>query len=224
MFLDDLKTVIRKLQDQDHAIILSLDANGTISIDIHFRSMISQCDLHDLHQDSPPHSTYIGSSHRRIDYIFGCHRVKRYCSRSGVLSYNEGPQSDHRGMYADISLPDLYKATEQQPLSSSLSRSLFTRNPEVVKSYLQSVKKYYIAHKMEERMDQLFRAHTTMETDQVRHLLLKWDMGQGSAMKHAERSISRNTNQYHWSPKLRNSAILRMYWKLRLRELLKGHN
>jgi hypothetical protein len=127
-------------------------------------------------------------------------------------------------MYADISLPDLYKATEQQPSSPTLSRTLFTRNPEVVESYLHSVKKYYKDHQMEERMDQLFRDYKTMNIDQVRQLLQKWDLDQGSAMMHAERSIRRNTNQYQWSPKLRNSAVLRIYWKLRLRELSKGHN
>jgi hypothetical protein len=38
-------------------------------------------------------------------------------------------------------------------------------------------------------------------------------------MKHAEKALIRSPKKCKWSPKLRNLAFLRLYWKLRLREV-----
>jgi hypothetical protein len=81
-----------------------LDANSTLD-DVSFQDFLSLCGLNDLHSNDPAPSTFIGAAHRRIDFIFGCDEVSRFVTRSGSLAYAEGPQSDHRSLYIDLS-PD----------------------------------------------------------------------------------------------------------------------
>lgn len=68
--LQDLKTLIHRLQDSGHMIALMLNANSTTDTDSKLVSFIQECNLFDLHDRSPAPLTYIGSASRRIDFIF----------------------------------------------------------------------------------------------------------------------------------------------------------
>lgn len=219
LFFQHISDSIRQLQDLGHQILLMLDANSDLSNDYSFSEFISECDLHDLHHSQPPPSTYIGSSHRRIDYILGCTNLLRFQKRSGSLSYFDGPHSDHRGIFVDLEIPELCSLLRPQNMSPASHRALHTGNPELVSAYLEVVKQYYAAHKMETRMDSLYRHHQTMDRDTVLRILTSWDEDQGRAMAAAERKMSRPPKQHPWSPILRNSVMIRKYWIRRIREL-----
>jgi hypothetical protein len=165
MFFRQLSAVIHNLQAHDHRILLMLDANSDLATDYAFTEFVSQCDLHDLHKNNPPSSTYIGSSHRRIDYILGCGKLITSRYRSGSLSYFEGPQSDHQGLFVDLKIPYLASSLCVQPLTHASQRFLHTGNPELVSSYLKSVREYYSAHRMEDRINDLF--HDTQQWTRV---------------------------------------------------------
>ena len=81
-----------------------MDANATMHSDAHFAAFLDHCALSDCHADDPAESTYIGAESRRIDFIFGCQNARQFLEQSGTLAYNEGPQSDHRGLYVDLTL------------------------------------------------------------------------------------------------------------------------
>ena len=223
IFLSDLQDFIRPLQEKGHAIILMLDAKATITSDQKLESFIQSCDLYDLHSNDPAPSSYIGAAERRIDYIFGCLKIREVMTRSGTLSYSEGPQSDHRGLYVDLELGSYFniKGTEIPPPTH---RPLQTGNPELVSSYHSRMLKYYRQHNMEKRIDNLYEKHTSMSRDEVRKLLTTWDNDHGRAMTTAERLLRRPPKKYQWSPTLRNSAIIYRYWKLRLIESQRGDN
>jgi hypothetical protein len=102
IILQDLQNAIIQLQTGGNSIILMLDSNSQLEQDRDLQEMIAVCDLHDLHQSSPAPSTFLGSTKRRIDHIFGCSNVVHSMSGSGSLSHLEGPQSDHRGLFVDI--------------------------------------------------------------------------------------------------------------------------
>jgi hypothetical protein len=116
--LQDLKLAIRSLQEKEHSILLMIDANSTIQDDYFFAEFVQECSFYDLHIADPAVSTYIGAEARRIDFMFGCVHVKESLVRSGTLSYFEGPQSDHRGLYADIKISSL----KQNPIPVSRPR------------------------------------------------------------------------------------------------------
>jgi hypothetical protein len=223
LFFQQLSTEIQRLQEMGHNILVMLDANSDLSTDHGFSDFLSQCELYNLHNKHAPPSTYIGSPHRRIDYILGCGNLAEFCSRSGSLSYFEGPQSDHRGLFVDLQIPALFSALRVQKLSPAAHRVLHSGNPEMVSAYLQSVREYYNSHRMMERIDDLFSKHKTMEKAEVLCLLTGRDNDQGRAMSNAERKLSKPPKKCAWSPTLRNTAMIRKYWKLRLREKKHHH-
>lgn len=221
LFFTQIGETIRRLKEAGHIIILMMDANSDLSTDHSFQEFVAECDLHDVHRRHPPPSTYIGSAHRRIDYIFGCETLIQTHYRSGSLSYYEGPHSDHRGLFVDIILPEFAKYMYQQKMAPASHRALHTGNPELVSAYLSEVRKYvyYQAHKMVARINHLYQRHETMEKDELTRLLTGWDADQGRALAAAEHKLSRPPKKYQWSPTLRNSALIRKYWVRRLREL-----
>ena len=222
-FLTDLQALVLQLQNAGHATIVMLDANSTLTSDTHFSDFIALCGLNDLHSDDPAPSTYIGSADRRIDFILGCDRVLSSLSRSGTLSYTEGPQSDHRGMYVDLDLSFLQRPSWDM-ITPTNARGLYTGNPELVEKYHSTMLAYYANHNMISRIDDLYKSHMTMSRDELRRELIKWDNNQGRAMEHSEGSLKISKKKCAWSHQLRDSAIVRRYWSLRLRELIRNEN
>ena len=218
-FLQDIQEAIEKLQSDNHAVMLMLDANATLNSDQHFLDMINALDLIDLHQLAPAPSTYIGSPNRRIDYILGCPRVHTAVTRQGSLAYFEGPHSDHRGLYVDLDLKQLFDLDlDSVQLANASVRALRTGNPELISTYIAGMQKYYKDHNMTERINRLADTHHTMSHDAVRAQLAAWDQDQGRAMCSAESKLSMQPKPHQWSPDLRNFAFIMRYWKLRLRE------
>ncbi|KAI2509669.1 hypothetical protein MHU86_4789 [Fragilaria crotonensis] len=139
--ITDLISAITHLQQSGHSIILMLDSNAQITGDLDLQRLQRNCDLHDLHEKHPAPSTYIGSEARRIDHMFGCSQFLQAMTRSGSLSYLDGPQSDHRGLFVDID-PNtiLGQPLTKQNIESPRSRSLKSGNPELVEAYHAAMK------------------------------------------------------------------------------------
>jgi hypothetical protein len=172
-----------------------------------------------MHYKDPAPSTYIGSTNRRIDHIFGCNEIMKFAVAAGTLSYIDGPQSDHRSLFVDITFADyLNFDANKNPHTPAPTRSLRTGNPELVEGYHTAMKKYYTDHNMVQRIDNLHKHYKQMTTKEIREKLEAWDNDQGRAMRHAESEIQQPQRPYAWSPQLRNAAILKRYWRLRLRE------
>ncbi len=136
-----------------------------------------------------------------------------YAIRSGTLAYTEGPQSDHRSLYVDIS-PDFIIQPPWHQVTSSSARELYTGNPELVAKNNASMLEYYGHHKMVERIDELMAKHQSMSREEIRTALIKWDNYQGRSMEFSERILRRPPQKCAWSPVLRNGAIVRRYWLL----------
>lgn len=220
LFLLNLESTIKVLKRKGHAIIMMMDANDVLGKSGDFAEWLSRLDLHDLHKQSPSPSTYIGSNNRRIDYMFGCDQVIAYIQAAGSLSYLDGPQSDHRGLYVDIDLAGyLHYDASRNTLITPRARTLRTGNPELVHAYNQAMLNYYEAHQMESRIELLHSNFNSMPHDKVRQELESWDRDQGRAMKAAEKELHIPRKPYAWSPALRNAGITKRYWKLRLREV-----
>ena len=137
-----------------------LDANAVLDNDKTFQEFVNQQELFDLHAKDPAPSTFIGAKHRRIDYIPGTDRIFNGMKRSGTLAYNEGPQSDHRGLYVDVDLTAIFDPNYEQSIyQSSDTRALASGNPEHVEYYLGKMKSYYEHHRMYDHMKEIFDSH-----------------------------------------------------------------
>jgi hypothetical protein len=204
LFFTDLQNTIRHLQSLGHAILLMLDANSTLESDRSFSDFVSSCGLHDLHSSDPAPSTYLGAENRRIDFMFGCDTVVQNLSRSGSLAYTEGPQSDHRPLFVDLS-PELICPPTWSTIRSSNFRDLHTGNPELVEQYNSSMLEYYQQHNMVQRIDDLYNRCSSIPREELRQLLTQWDNDQGRAMQSSEKCLRRPRQKCVWSPELRNS-------------------
>jgi hypothetical protein len=217
-FIIDIELSIRNLQEDGHMIVLMLDANGVLNQDVHLREMVERLQLHDMQSSDPAPSTYIGSTNQRIDYMFGCSRTRDAQVHSGTLSYIEGPQSDHRGLYVDLdTTPILHYNAYDNTLQNPVLRPLKSCNPELVASYHERMLQYYDNHQMINRIIYLYEHHHDMTDDNVRSLLEKWDRDQGRAMAYSENYLGRKGGKNHWSPTLRNAGIICRYWRLRMK-------
>jgi hypothetical protein len=220
-FFTDISKIIHDLHDANHAIILMLDANSVLTQDTFFRDSMEKLHLHDLHQSDPAPSTYIGSSNRRIDYIFGCQKVLTSLDQAGTLSYLDGPQSDHRGIFVDLNTSTLlHHHADDNRIQPPQVRRLKTGNPELVATYIKSMTEYYTNHNMVQRIADLHSNHQKMSDDVVRSLLESWDRDQGRAMLHSERLCGSRSQRNHWSPDLRNAGLTCRYWNLRFKEAI----
>ena len=141
------------------------------------------------------------------------------------MSYLEGPQSDHRGIFVGIDQQALLgHLPSSNPLQSATSRILKSGNPELVELYQTVMHKYYKDHDMISRIADLQDNAASMSKSDFRHALEKWDADQGRAMKYAETSLTKPPKPYKWSPTLRDAGITYLYWRLRLRELQQLEN
>ena len=140
--------------------------------------------------------------------------------RSGTLAYTEGPQSDHRALFVDLHIDFL--SGEKEKIARHASRGLYTGNPELVSTYNSEVLRYYQEHRMTERIEELHLNFREMTRDDIRTQLISLDNDQGRAMRRGEKKVTRPHKPHQWSPDLRNLAFIRLYWKLRLREILQS--
>jgi hypothetical protein len=189
LFLRDLQEVVINLQSAGHATILMLDANATTSSDTQFLEFMEACSLTDFHENDPAPSTFIGSPNRRIDFILGCEQAKSMLRRSGTLAYIEGPQSDHRALFADLHVEFLSSADDK--VVKNAHRGLYTGNPELVSTYHSTLLKYYTDHRMTERIDVLYENFKHMTREDIRTQLIRLDNDQGRAMKLGEAKVTR---------------------------------
>jgi hypothetical protein len=224
--LQDLKQAIETQRQQEHGILITIDANSTISEDRQLQEFLFESGLIDLHTANPAPSTYIGSASRRIDYMFGCPRVKQATTRAGTLSYLQGPQADHRGLFIDLDPQVLFDTPKLTlpPITPYATRMIKSTHPDHVEKFNATMVKYYQDHNMIDRIVRLQRVYKFLPNQEVQRRLEKWDRDQGRAIQHAENILKKPQPQYPWSPKLRNAGVIKHYWRLRFREAKHGEN
>jgi hypothetical protein len=190
--LNDLTTTIQILQHKGSSVLVMMDSNGQLHNDKDIQQFLVNCNLADLHQKDPAPSTYIGSSHRRIDHMFGCCQTVPSLSASGSLSYLEGPKSDQRGLFVDIDPRIiLQQSTDPIALQTHNQRLLQTGNPESVKVYQHSaMQQYYEEHLMIERILHLTTSMHELTQLAIRNALKKGDADQGRAMLFKEKQLA----------------------------------
>jgi hypothetical protein len=127
--------------------------------------------------------------------MFGCSQLIKSITRSGSLSYLDGPQSDHRVLFADFNPNSILgHTTRKQDIGPPISRSL-------VEEYIKAMHEYYADHKMVKRIQKLFDRHTKLTRSQIKKHLKKWECDQGRrAMAHAKSIVTpRFRKPYSWT-------------------------
>jgi hypothetical protein len=69
-----------------------LDANEVLTETGDFAAFTQRLDLLDVHRNHPAPSTYIGSTNKRIDYMFGCHHMFNYIKSRHFIIHVGNPK------------------------------------------------------------------------------------------------------------------------------------
>jgi hypothetical protein len=107
-FIDDLITQFQETCDDiNNYFMLSLDANANLGNDKEgLDKLVEECNLVDVYttmnQDYTEFPTQQRGS-RKIDYMFCTRNLIPYIVKSGYIRFNDGFDSDHRGVFCDIS-------------------------------------------------------------------------------------------------------------------------
>jgi hypothetical protein len=220
-----LSQIIGELQSQDHAIILTVDANQSVS-ECHSNMGLKTHTIEWLRiehglddpfitlQGSRPTST-TNTPHRDIDYI---------------LTYGIQPQginllpidyltpSDHRGIYIDLNIEDIFQAKYSE-LSSIAPRKLTLRNIQAKIAYIKYLAKQMAEHKILDRAMVLHHkaiTNTFTDTDEVE--LNALDRQISDIMLTGERLCAKDHKTRNpWSPITLTTGGTLSYWKTKMR-------
>ena len=148
--LKDLQSYIQSLQGPTHNILFMWDANSTLQ-DPDIQTFMGACQLHNL-QSRCTSAIPINTSARgrHVDFLFGTTLLQISLRKSGILNFNDSPQSNHRALFADFDKQMLFQGYTTDPTAPS-QRLLRLNNLLQCKTYLKLVHAYITAHKITER-------------------------------------------------------------------------
>jgi hypothetical protein len=114
--LQDLALFIDMKQSEGDEIILQLDAN-TVSDNDKWITFLAARELVDLHGivSSDPFSQSFASGTTKIDYMLGTPKIASAVRFGGILNFEQGLTSDHRGMYLDFDESALFSSKNADP-------------------------------------------------------------------------------------------------------------
>jgi len=242
-FILDLQAWLEhKLQEQ-YDIILSLDANesitqetGTISPltynpeqptagyghDGSLMTLIRTCGLCDpltiQHPDRTPPTTY-SRGPNRIDYILVSSNILPAVKRSGMLPFDSIFISDHRPCFVDFAASTLFKDVTPD-IAPAKRRGLQLQDPRIASKYLLHLSKQLEYHKIEEKVQDL---HSLALQDPTNPSIItqynQVDQLMTESMKYAEKESSRTfSTTFQWSPTLAKAIKSVRYWRLKLKQ------
>lgn len=209
-FIVDLCSFVQHRQSEGDQIILFGDFNETVT---EARSgvsrMMTACNLMDvmgvrLGTTEKP-GTYKRST-RRIDYVLISPELYQEVKNVGYEPFDyRGIQSDHRGMFMDISTEALFGETPAH-LAPHKFRDFSAENPDKVVKYIERKYSELNKHNIEARLTHLERL-----TEPDHNFAERLDKDMTRASKIAEKSVRRKY-QTPWSPIMAKAwALIHLY-------------
>ncbi len=214
-FLDDLADFIDNKVGEGDEIVLAIDANESIEELGPWADFLERCDLFDLTQkqiedeEIPPSRE---GSKKRIDYIVGTERVYEASVSAGCDAINSGVSSNHRLLHVDLHIETLLGRMTRDP-DQPEARKLQSTRPARVWKYKQILWKLLEAHRVKERVREIFlQRHDPPADFQQRINAIDRDITR--AMLSAEKRLGHYPLEHAWSPEVQSRYLLVRLWQL----------
>ena len=139
----DLRTHIKQLIDNQHEVILFIDANEPHIYCSGIDKLIKRTKMIDpilvRHGCAAEPNTHKRGSDR-IDFVLCTRLINDFITKCGIVPFDQISLSDHRGIYLDIQV----KAFLQDDIVSSAltSRILSSKSPDHVSTYKTELQKF----------------------------------------------------------------------------------
>jgi hypothetical protein len=145
--------------DNNNNVIIGIDANSIIGEDPKGMDLLmEECELVDMyteiHDDNEQFSTHQNGS-KKIDYLLCTRNVLNHVKRVGYLKYNEGIDSDHRGLFCDISNTINDNIENITPMRKIRMVGSNSTNKEG-EAYIRKLDEYYNYHRIYEKSKELY--------------------------------------------------------------------
>ena len=148
--LRDQKSYIQSFLGPTHDILLMWNANST-PLDPDIQTFMASCQLHNLKSQCtsaiPINTSARG---RHVDFLFGTTLLQTSLRKSGILIFNDSPQSDHRVLFVDFDEQEFFQGSTTDPTAPN-QQLLRLSNPSQCRTYFKLVLTYFSAHKITER-------------------------------------------------------------------------
>ena len=211
-FIQDLITTVHKYK-QEGEVIVMLDANSELT-EKYMEQLLTNTSLYDVmgytHNTHSP-ATYVRGT-KTIDFLLATKQLLPHIKQAGMLSFNDGIQSDHRGLWLDFT----YKT---QTL-------LHPEKDFAFGNYIPTTKHVVHCNHMKKRFTEMAESSQIKEKIATLKLQLRSQPHNKSvedlnfidtlvdkAMLQPLKQIAPPTSAW-WSPVLQDGIYLLQYWKL----------
>ena len=226
IFIEDMINLIQELEmNPNHHIVLMLDANESIQDkEGSLRKLINSTTLTDVfsHLSGAECNipTYYRDS-RKIDYIFTSRNLFPYVKRCGILPFYQYNQSDHRGMFIDISNLLIDNKVELQRPSK---RYIGSKNPGIdIYNYKQYIHQQFVNHRIYDKSANIFNlSHLDDSKYDIETQLNKLDKQITEIMLSSEQTFCKMKQDTEWSIELHQTSIMCNYWARRYKGIKNG--
>jgi hypothetical protein len=202
--------------------ILMIDANECTSAPetIGITHLMKECGLsniykhiHDDHEEFP---THINGS-KTIDYMLGSENVMQFINKMGYIKFHECFDSDHRGLYCDLSQKLFQKQIPPSVIRTRVvgSNSTNAEGERYIRQLHNHLQSNNIFQKSESLLEQ--SRVDTIDINIAINQLNKIDKIITDGMLHAENKQCKKKDPVMWTPAIQQSNLRVQYWNIRLK-------
>jgi hypothetical protein len=215
IFIEDMILLIRSIsKNPENYIILMLDANENLNdSEGGLSKLLYETKLIDIFSylggDECNIPTYIRGT-RKIDYIFSSSNLIPHVRNAGCLPFFMHNNSDHRGLFLDVSEELLDNKTV---LKRPDQRHIGTKSTSIdIYQYKKYVDTKFNQHRIYEKTDNLLSVATKLSQQEMELMINKLDNTITEILLSAERKCCRPRHDTQWSIALHVSSSMCKYW------------
>jgi ribonuclease HI len=215
IFIEDMISLIINInKNADNYIILMLDANENINdSESGLSKLLRETSLIDIFSHIGGEDcnipTFIRGT-RKIDYIFSTANLLPYIKHAGCLPFFMNNNSDHRGMFIDISEELLDTKLD---LKKPDKRHIGTKSSNLdIYQYKKYIDHQFKRHRIYEKTDDLLLQATIQPTSVLELSINKLDSSITEIMLSAEKKCCRARYESQWSIAIHVSSLVCKYW------------
>jgi hypothetical protein len=209
-FINDIIKKIREWETLKYEIIIGADLNETIILTTsQVNKIINNTTLLPLVETDNAPETY-SRGRNCIDYIIGTPKIKRAVTAQGYLPfYHGGWESDHRAMYVDIEIKDIFDYIE--PTEIYRGRNLISTNYLLATKFMRNIKETDL-QTIEKRLKSIEQNKelTKAQLD----VLESADKLFTKVLIEAEKKC-KTKKEKHFSEVLQNAKTINKYWRIK---------
>ena len=212
-----------EIWSRDSEIIIMADANASLN-EKHWSAFMTKANLYDVlgmkHGYNSPR-TYIRGQ-KTIDFILATEGVLNSVMAAGMLPFQHGIISDHRGLWIDLNIASLLKGAIPPQQSKPVSIIPTTKQKDRCKKLRIAITKEIQARGLYAKINDLTLDSTSSVQDLINNMN-KYDTELTEAILSCLDQLKPQW-PFWWSKEIHHYYLLTKYWRIKQNEIVLGTN